>query len=271
MEAHFYSVAEILEYLKQSEKLFPGGCYSHSFREEGFCSFSWKEAITLLESGWPEGSQDIDLRVNAITQHTQETKWEYQHEVQGEFLDIGHYLSGQPDCFMTTAPIESITEEVSIVVNADKSGAISENTIRNWGAALTALIDQLQRNYFVNLTFVLAAQINKQYSIIYYHMDTKSSYSRDLVAFITANSAFLRRIGFAINEIMLKQPNLGGYGHPLNVPVTEGTLYFPCMVLGADGRPFATIESATQEVQRLITETEQRQETHKEADHADMS
>jgi hypothetical protein len=262
VELHFYSVEEVLEYLTKAESMFPKGCHSHIYEEGSFCSFSWTDSMTMLRAGWAKGVKEIDLKVSAIERHVADERPEYQHELQGDFLDIGHYLSGQPDCFMAAKPVECERPEVDIIVNTSYSSGISQETIINRGAAITAFVDALQRNYFVNLTFVQKVTgymgvLNNMDVAVYFHVDMKNTYSRDLIAFIAANPAYLRRIVFGIEEIALNYNHLGSYGTPADIEPPKDVVYFPCLLSSSDYKyRFTSMESTIREVERLIAETE---------------
>ncbi len=262
VELHFYSVDSILEYIKKADSMFPGGTYSHTYPNGDFCSFSWQQSVEMLRSGWPEGVKEIDLKTKAIEHQISEVRPEYQHELQGDYLDIGHYLSGQPDCFMTVKPVEYERPEVDIMMNTSYSSGISQEVIINRGAAITALIDALQRDHFVNLVFVQRAtgyfgNKTEMDVNIFFHVNTQNDYSRDLISFVAANPAWLRRIIFSVEEIALNERDCGSYGTPQDIIPGKDSIYFPCLRSNSEYKHrFITMESTIQEVERLITETE---------------
>jgi hypothetical protein len=264
----FGSLSELLQYLKKNDEMFHGESYSRTgHRGESWSGASYEDASRMLEAGWPEGSAKIDLRIGNIARMREaEEHPEYQHEVQGEFLDVGHYLSGQPDCFMTTVPVSFDRQEVNVAVNTFYSASVSPEKIMNRGAVIMTVIDELRREYAVNVKIMLVSSGLPQSSNLYMtlNMDTSTDYSRDLICFCVAHPAWFRRIMFGFEEIVYKNDSLvsWSYGFPLDITPDENTVYFPCLQ-SREEHKYSSIESSTAEVQRILTETEQRLQAQK--------
>jgi hypothetical protein len=111
---------------------------------------SFDEVLELAKRGWPEGAKraaeirgQVDSIVNdTIRSHSAEIGW----DVSGEFLDVGRFLSGEPECFGLRVPSGDSGEKpvVKIVVNLAVSGAVGHDAIFARGAAIVAAIDILE-------------------------------------------------------------------------------------------------------------------------------
>ena len=183
-----------------------------------------------------------------------ESGYTVEYDVTGNWLDVGRYLSGEPECFGDMVTDYESRKYVKIVVNISASWTIPENEIRNRGAAIMALIDHLNKNgYDIDL---IAAERGSFFSDgehgLNFHIDCSTTeYSRDIVAFwITAPEAE-RSLSFAIYEGIIGKNSLSGYGSPMDYEKKGDEIVF-----NGYGRDFSTIESATDYVKGIIKEME---------------
>jgi hypothetical protein len=113
--------------------------YGTSTNEEGFA---------LALTGWSEPGDDVRRLSGVIMGSLAEALPEHhivQHDVTGACVDIGAFLSGEPECMMdfVMEPVSThgkvITVLCGVTVNADSSG----DDIRRRGAAICALVESL--------------------------------------------------------------------------------------------------------------------------------
>jgi len=252
----FDDYQDILNYLADYQN--PNSNARNYDRPE-FCKFSYNQAIEMLESGWPEGVKEVSDITETITDKiTQDAATTVSYDVTGDFLDVGTYLTGQPECWGLMETIEGPKNEIDIIVNVTYSYSVKQETIYNRGAAITALIDQLQKTHFVNVKFVQrvddSGSFNGKNLEIIFNVNMQNDYSRDLIAFYAANSSFLRRLIFAIEEKYIGKDSLGTYGHIAKYDNAndKNTVYFKEVV--PNDSQWNTPETAAAEVKKLIEE-----------------
>jgi hypothetical protein len=225
--------------------------HSHLPMSNSFCKYSWNEALEFLNTGWKEGVTDIDVRVNEIeSAHTKEAPT-VQYDVEGNWIDIGAYLSGEPECMGNMIMAPAPKQTVTICVNCTASAYVQQEHIFNRGAAITAIIDQLLDKYFVDLQFTFDTSYRGGTHMIF-KVDTKNMYSRELVAFYSANSAFLRRVFFMVCEQLNKEADCGSYGQPWQTHQSHTfDVYFPCINAASD-KSWESKESTKINVERIL-------------------
>lgn len=246
----FDCLSELVEYANAN----PDNYYSKTYpRRPGFCNVTFAETVQAASEGWPDGTREIDIAVDMIgTRISDADAYHINHDVSGEYIDMGRFVTGEPECFghMTLEPLP--TETISIDVNISAHCGINDQTIINRGAALSAMLDRLTRNYFVKLRFYWGVEriTGGHNFVVFFNVDTRNSFSRDLLSFCCAHPGLMRRIMFGVAERLTHQENLGGYGYPTDAP---DSLLFPMNFKQInDNSEFGTIESATAAVQKYL-------------------
>lgn len=242
----FESVNDILEYIKDT----PEGNNSRRERED-FVSHSWDQMLTMLKTGWSEGIKEVDIKSHEILNSLkQDTLTVYNYDVHGEFLDIGTYLTGNPECFLQAEPMATDKPIKKITVNLTASHQVNQQTLINRGAGIMGMIDTFYNQYFIDLTFVIKTRNCQGYDItMLFNANLKQGYDRDMIAFISCSPAMLRRVYFAVCEKITGLDHCGGYGNCQDV-TTDG-IYFPYLTSDAG---YETIKESANTIQRYINQ-----------------
>ncbi len=110
---------------------------------------SMDEALELARGGWDEGTKMIEEMSLALTDQIIKTVDvpEIRFDVTGDELDIGRFVEGEPEDFMTLVPVEIDQEPKILHITAyiGASGGTSKETMIRRGAAVVALIDALEK------------------------------------------------------------------------------------------------------------------------------
>jgi len=179
-----------------------------------------EEALELAEKGWPEGLERI-AEFSAVL-NEQVTGYlliqEMHYDVTGDVLDIGRFVSEEPEDFgslrETEVPTDSLTPKiVNVVMNLATSASMSTYTMELRGAACVALCDALERHgKRVDLDMVFASQSHTPYRSdetsgvsVNAIVRVKNSYEPlqlDKLAFILAHPSSCRRLAWASVEHM---------------------------------------------------------------------
>ena len=243
----FSTVQEVLDFISHV----PSSNYSVSANHERrFCSFSYHDTIKMVRSGWAEGVRDVAFNTDKINSALDEASgYAIEYDTAGDYIDMGAYLEGVPECFGKITSAEGPKESVRIVASITASSIVHEDHIKNRGAAICALIDQLRKTHFVSLDITVSSRgiMGKNLRTIF-HVDMQNDYSRDLIAFYLAHPGMLRRVWFAIAEIALGYKNCVTYGHPHDDPLVPGAINFPSLSSGN----WSSIETSTREVQGIL-------------------
>jgi len=236
---------------------------SHRDRTGTFCNYTWTEATRYLRSGWTEGIARVDEISTSLKSTITEDAETYniQYDVTGDYIDMGRYMTGEPECFgsVTTEPMPM--ENLNITIDTCFSASVRQDCIYNRGAAITTIVDELQKKYFITLKLVARLGANERMLTngkkdpleIVFNIDMKNEYSRDLLAFYTANSAFFRRICFAIMEIYFNRSSLGSYGHVDALPRNENEVIFPAGSSEVN-KKYQDKETTLREIKRVLKE-----------------
>lgn len=129
---------------------YSGSCGGHSKGSEGFYgTSSFAEASKLAREGWPQGVervQKIRAKIATAVQSLVSRRAEsIGYDVFGEYVDVGRFLTGEPECFGVRVSDNSISNRVVRVnVNIGVSGSVSHSAIFSRGAVAIAAIDVIE-------------------------------------------------------------------------------------------------------------------------------
>lgn len=193
---------------------------------------TWEEAKSMARSGWPEGMRKIEkFRAQIIPIITERVVRQKQiHSIAGSVVDVGAYLSNDPECFITREPDEqqNIGRIIKIVCSVSFSAAIKPETIIQRGALVCALADAIEfAGYRVEISCNGALSINhheehrlgkrKDHGWLEFDVLLKKSNQQmemtDL-AFCLAHPSMLRRILFSAAELEGWSNFTSCYGYP---------------------------------------------------------
>ena len=199
---------------------------------------SYDAAIRLAEDGWEEGltrlhKLSVELSDELIgLLHIPEV----QFDVTGDELDVGKFVHGEPEDFMTLVPaeIEQEPKLLRVGVNFGASCGVDAEAMTRKGAAATGLIDILeQHGKRVELDAITIASSSRQavHTIIRIK-DFNGPVQLANLIFALAHPSAHRRLAFCswehldedVREAIGITP-LGGYGRPRDLPMEEREQY----------------------------------------------
>ena len=255
----FNGTAELFDFIKDT----PENNLSKRYNKKpGFCDYSWNESVESLINGWREGTQEIQK----IASQIQSAEGIYMgghgidYDVTGDFIDMGSYLVGEPECMGRIVPREIIKDEVHILVSTSFSECVHTDIIKTRGAAITALIEKLMESYEVKLSFGFGSRGHYDGRNIEatLNIDLQNEFSRDIISFCAAHPGYLRRCLFAVMEKDAKTNHCGSYGISNECEVKQAELkkagikhyYFGKVTRNVD--EWRSPESALAEVNRIV-------------------
>ena len=123
-----------------------GHCYGN---ESFYGTSSFDDAAKLAREGWKEGVgrvQKIRSTIaNAVQSFVSRRAEAIGYDVYGEYVDVGRFLTGEPECFGVRVSDDSVSKKVvRINVNLGVSGSVSHEVIFARGAVAVAAIDVIE-------------------------------------------------------------------------------------------------------------------------------
>jgi len=175
---------------------------------------TFDEALALATTGWPEGAAEaLSLRASidsAVRQIVASRQDKYTWDVTGDCVDVGKYLSGEPECWVAKDQDGESQSGgvVKICANLAASGAVSPKSLFARGAVILAAIDILESlNYRVELWIAHGSRgrsVFQQFTLI---KAANQPLDCDRVAFCLCHAACLRRLSFSLMEQHGHLPN----------------------------------------------------------------
>jgi len=148
----FGSVGELVDLITQPVAYRPNECASQRFIPTGWNGTrSFNEAVKLALTGWEEGVEKVlkirDKLEADIRGQIPISRLEF--DVSGDFIDMGRYLTGEPENFGFDEDTEfrrdsPIGKVIHIVVNIGASSTLDPKVIIARGATIAALISLLE-------------------------------------------------------------------------------------------------------------------------------
>ena len=166
---------------------------------------TFAECVRMLRHGWKPADKynaaGLADRVRAKSGDAD--RYNVAFDVSGDFIDVGAFLTGEPECWGYTEVSTVPVRKVDIIVNLTASAGVSAKQMKQRGIAIAALIDNLRKRHEVTLKAVFVARggTGTKHALAEFQIDTKRLYSPDLLYFYLAHPGFFRKVGFRVLEI----------------------------------------------------------------------
>lgn len=257
---HFDSLLDMIDWLKETTI---ESNHSHGRMDSDFCKQTWDEAMHSAEFGDAERAETFSGLLDKITSMMDAEMPRLTHDVSGEILDVGAFVSGEPECFMRKlnrpAPkCISITADMSFVCHTH------QNHIANRAVAIVALIDELQfAGYVVDFHVQFKTQDLEKSDLVVDVDIPCRPVDINTVAFV-CSPAFLRRFGFSIVETYCEKdrPGYGGYGRgiPLDKPEDPGFMFVGSYCSEWDRDNWKNLEASKDHILDMLTKWQEQPE-----------
>lgn len=217
---------------------------------------NYDEALHLAVAGWAEGFKRVTVKAEAIARATGKLTMDPRLAEAGDEVDVGMFLSGDPEC-MIEYPLEARRAPVvKIVVSVSFSSGVEAESIYNRGAAVVAAIDALEGDG-VRVEVELDHSVGASGFTVRRRVVVKRGeepLDRDKLAFALCHPSTLRRLFFRLYEQRGEDywRKCGGmtYGAPVDPLEDEGAITVPSLT----GRGFESMEEAARFAEGLLTE-----------------
>jgi hypothetical protein len=173
----------------------------------------WERSLELADNGWTEGALAFANKLAVLPPN--EAEPEYQYDVAGYMPDVPLYCSGDPMHMRNDGHPQGRKPIVHLVVNAIASAFITADEYRNYGAAITAMIAQIEasgRRVELDVVFVDGLRDGTKGIMGWKVKQASDHVDLSAVAYSLAHPAAFRRIGFALIERTPRRCESFGYG-----------------------------------------------------------
>lgn len=219
--------------------------YKKSSREDASewnGNVTWLEAKNLAIKGWQKGLEEVKKYQAEITPQITEqvVRPNQAYDVAGYNVDIGRYLSNDPECFISREYIvnNSPGRVFTLVCSISFSAKIEPEVIIQRGAIICALVDAIEyAGHRVEVICNDASSYNRDTNFRkgmlkengWFEVDVtikKANQPLEMIelAFCLAHPAMLRRIMFSVAEIEGWSDFARAYGYPAQA-TEKGDLY----------------------------------------------
>lgn len=187
---------------------------------------SLQDACELATKGWSDVRPQVDKLFGELESSIAmvlDESYSIRFDYSGDSVDMGRYMSGDPECMMdyVTEPQARMGRVIKVMVNVANSARITPKQIMDRGVVVVALLDVLNKlGVGVELWTEMAiadggVDSGKRFSQLVKIHDSSEMLDVDSTMFAIAHPSMLRRIGFgSIEQGARKDLALGCYGYP---------------------------------------------------------
>jgi len=230
IELKFNSFDEFLT--KVQEPSLPNARLSEALREGASNSWDlkagWDGAIKMAKEGWPEGLKRMQKVAELLEMPSGARSYEPQPvlAVAGDEVDIGAYLSGEPECMMDweVRATPSFGKVVKIVCHLTANASVSANAMFRRGSLAYLIIDALESCGIrcevwglVKCSTCGNRDEGPDFLAQVCLKDADQPIEPDRLAYMLAHPAVFRRLGFRLMELTPEYTR-GCYGSTVNPP-----------------------------------------------------
>jgi hypothetical protein len=207
-------------------------------RDAWFGSRTFDEAVEMARDGWPKGAaaalkarKTVDQRVAQLVS-AKASQWGF--DVVGDVVDIGRYLTGEPECWLTEQDGENgRARVVKFLFNVCCSAAVQPEAMISRGAAILAAIDAIEASGTrCEVWFGYSAKKHceeEQLDIVVPVKYAGQPLDQDRLAFALASPSCSRRLCFSVAEQERYSPS---GTTPSTIKTGEGTVYLDSICRG---------------------------------------
>lgn len=180
---------------------------------------SLKDAIKIGREGWSEGAKKIKKNIDGFHVVGLKTTPAPHYEVSGDSVDVGRFLSGEPENMLNWEEVEEDGHKVvDIYYNCAVSGRYDADCITRYGSAVVSVIDYLEStgrrcNLYAYWSMIEMSRKATKRAYVIQIKRSEEALNIASCAFCLGHPSFVRRILFKTMQSM-PEFRLLGYGMP---------------------------------------------------------
>lgn len=170
-----------------------------------------QHACELAHNGWHDVRTEVDILLDSLKDTLAdrlETRFVNVYGVAGGTVDIGRYVTGEPECMVSwqSEPQASMGRVVRILVNGIVSSNVDADHILRRGVAIVALLDTLHKLgvgvelYWESAHAPHESKRDRTLTTVVKIHDSSEPLDIDSVVFSMAHPSMLRRLQFSCQE-----------------------------------------------------------------------
>ena len=100
--------------------------------------------------------ENIETEMEGLEAHA-EARLEPQHDVAGSMVDMGRYMSGEPECMIDFKFTEANNKYIHLMIGTIEAAGLKTKQMHNRAVAIASIVDNLEDNgYRLKLSLVMA-------------------------------------------------------------------------------------------------------------------
>jgi hypothetical protein len=168
---------------------------------------TWTEALRLANDGWTTVLPEVDAEVAKLRERVEAevltTALVPAWDVTGSEVDVGAYLSGEPECMVDAVPqrISSRGRVVTFLVPAGYVNTTPHSVVHNRGVALAALCASITASgHSVEIWSGFCPYVDEtdRYAAVARVISAAEPLDMGRLMFVMTHPAMLRRLWFAV-------------------------------------------------------------------------
>lgn len=215
----FDSLTEMAQYIEDNEGKYAADCHGSSAstieeRNRFYYTRDMKEAIELARNGWKKGADLISKSLEHVHAIGKGYTFTPKSEVSGESVDIGKFLSGDPENMLEWELVETTGKKVvDIYFNCVASASTDGQQLIRYGSVCLTVVDYLESiGVRVNLYSYFSTPLQRKDKMIICKLKGADEYlNLQSCAFGLCHPSMMRRFMFRIIELF-EGWHQSGYG-----------------------------------------------------------
>lgn len=214
-DLHFYEYSELIEYCKLNKGVSScGQRHSETFGGDYFYGTNdYEIALDFAENGQFDEIKAMKDAIDSVRVQAKAITFSPIYEVSGESVDVGRFLTGEPECMQEWEMVESKGNKVvDLYFHFGGTASVTVEEKRNYGACILSIVDFLESsncrvNLFLYCSNTFSGHGRKVITDVIKMKKANEALNIPILSFAMTNAAMFRRLLFKVFE-----NNRDGYG-----------------------------------------------------------
>ena len=217
------------EFLDEMDKNTPANNYSKTYMlDSSFCKESWNSALKLARYGI-KNQVKIEKIISSMALLENVKTKTFGMADNGLCVDVGTFLSGEPECWIAEQFDYRPKKLVKILVNCSHSCRVNTTQIENRGAGIVSLIQMLKKQGYIVKINIYSGTAYRGEEYYYFLKIPSNPLDMQSLSYSLCSSSLDRRFGFAFLEQQSGEKECNGYGRAValdEVSLSKDIIHF---------------------------------------------